>query len=62
MLLKLYSKSANREHMNFTEYCKHIQSLNDEQKHIVMFNRQWCKNYVHAVQKKIKQLMNIKYF
>ena len=49
VLLKLYLKAANREHMSFTEYCKHIRSLNDEQKHIVMFNRQWCKNYVHAV-------------
>ena len=48
-LLKLYSKAANREHISFTEYCKQIRSLNDEQRHIVMFNRQWCKNYVHAV-------------
>ena len=50
VLLKLYSKAANREYMNFSEYCKHIRGLNNEQKHIVMFNRQWCKNYVHAVQ------------
>ena len=32
VLLKLYSKAANREYMNFTEYCKHIRSLNTEQK------------------------------
>ena len=49
LLLKLYSKTANKEYMSFTEYCKHIKSLNHEQKYIVMFNRQWCKNYVHAV-------------
>ena len=49
VLLKLYSKAANSEYMNFTDYCKHIRFLNNEQKHIVMFNRQWCKNYVHAV-------------
>ena len=48
-LLKLYSNAANREHISFTEYCKQIRSLNDEQRHIVMFNRQWCKNYIHAV-------------
>ena len=40
VLLKWYSKAANSEYMNFTDYCKHIRSLNDEQKHIVMFNRQ----------------------
>ena len=49
VLLKLYSKAANREYMSFSEYCKHIRGLNNQQKHIVMFNRQWCKNYVHAV-------------
>ena len=31
VLLNLYSKAADREHMSFPEYCKHIQSLNNKQ-------------------------------
>ena len=33
--------------MNFQDYCKKVRSLNNEQRHIVMFNRPWCKKYVH---------------
>ena len=42
VLLKLYSKAANREHMNFTEYCKHIRSLNTEQKHVMLCSTENC--------------------
>ena len=47
-LVKIYSKAANPKEMTFTEYCVFMQSLNSEQHHIVMYNRSWCREYVHA--------------
>ena len=38
-LVKIYSKAANPKEMTFTEYCAFIQSLNSEQRHIIMYNR-----------------------
>ena len=42
-LIKIYSKAANPNEMIFTEYCS-------QQCHIVMYNRLWCRGYVHASQ------------
>ena len=47
-LVKIYSRAANPKEMTFTEYCTFMQSLNSEQCHIVMYNRSWCREYVHA--------------
>ena len=33
--------------MVLREYCGHIRNLNEQQCHIVMFNRQWCKTFIH---------------
>ena len=46
-LSKLYFQAASRQGMRFRTYCEHINSLNAKQKEVVMFNRQWCKDYVH---------------
>ena len=48
-LCMLYAKAAKRQDMNFHNYCTHIQNLNTEQCHIVMYNRAWCKSYINAV-------------
>ena len=48
-LLKLYTATVKHQHMSFGDYCKNMHSLNEEQKHIVMFNRLWCKDYIHAL-------------
>ena len=47
-LSMLYAKAAKRQDMNFQEYCKYICTLNTEQHQIVMYNRAWCKSYIHA--------------
>ena len=47
-LVKIYSKAANPKERTFTEYCTFMRSLNSEQRHIVMYNRLWCRDYVHA--------------
>ena len=47
-LVKIYSKAANPKEMTFTENCAFMQSLNSEQWHIVVYNRLWCREYVHA--------------
>ena len=48
-LLKLYTATAKNQHMSFGGYCKNMHSLYEEQRHIVMFNRSWCKEYIHAL-------------
>ena len=48
-LCMLYAKAAERQDMNFHNYCTHIQNLTTEQCHIVMYNRAWCKSYINAV-------------
>ena len=35
--------------MRFHEYCSHMRMLNKEQKHIVMYNRAWCKSYINSL-------------
>ena len=45
----LYAKAAKKQDMNLQDYCTHIQNLNTEQCHIVMYNRAWCKSYISAV-------------
>ena len=53
-LAQLYEKAARHHDMTFHEYCLQIRCLNTEQCHIVMFNRAWCKSYIHAMKKKEK--------
>ena len=48
-LLKLYTVTVKHQHVSFGDYCKNVHSLNEEQKHIVMFNQSWCKDYIHAL-------------
>ena len=48
-LLKLYTATTKHQHMSFGDYCKNMHSLNEEQKHIVMFNQLWCKDYINAL-------------
>ena len=48
-LCMLYAKAAQRQDMNFHNYCTHIQNLNTEQHHIVMYNRAWYKSCINAV-------------
>ena len=50
-LSQLYSKAAKKQTMDFQEYCKQIRTLNAKQRHIVMYNRAWCKSYINANQK-----------
>ena len=38
-LCMLYAKAAKKQDMNSHDYCTHIQNLNTEQRHIVMYNR-----------------------
>ena len=47
-LSQIYSKAAKRQGMDFQEYCKYIRCLNREQRHIVTYNRAWCKKYIDA--------------
>ena len=47
---KLYMKAVTQNEITFSDYCKHT-SLN-EQHHIVMFNRAWCKSYINAIRNK----------
>ena len=44
---RLYYQAANRQGMVLREYCGHIRNLNEQQCRIVMFNRQWCKTFIH---------------
>ena len=46
-LSRLYEQAASRQHMGSSQYRAYIRSLNQKQKEIVMYNRQWCKTYVH---------------
>ena len=42
-LTKVYSQVARRSGMTNAEYHTHMRSLNNEQCHIVIYNRAWCK-------------------
>ena len=48
-LCMLYAKAAERQDMNFHNYCRHVCNLNTDQCHIVMYNRAWCNCYTNAV-------------
>ena len=41
-------KQQKKQDMNLHDYCTHMQNLNTEQCHIVMYNRAWCKSYISA--------------
>ena len=49
LLSKLYKKAAKKQFMHFQDYCKKARSLTDEQWHMIMFNRAWCKKYIHSL-------------
>ena len=44
---RLYYQAASKQGMLLREYCEHIRNLNAEQRCVVLFNRQWCKSFVH---------------
>ena len=46
-LAKLYSLAAGKQGLTFRTYCDYVNGLNKKQKQIVMFNRQWCRTYIH---------------
>ena len=48
-LNKQFTKEANKDIMTNREYCKAYCSLNDEQRTVVLFNRNWCKMAVAAL-------------
>ena len=50
-LSQLYSRAAKKQTMDFQEYCKQMRTLNAKQRHIVMYNRAWCKSYINANRK-----------
>ena len=49
VLNKQFTKEANKDIMTNREYCKAYHSLNDEQRTVVLFNRNWCKMAVAAL-------------
>ena len=50
-LSQLYTSAAKHQHMSLKEYCANMRLLNEEQRHIVMYNRAWCKSYIQALRK-----------
>ena len=46
-LSKLYLQAADKQELPFKTYCEFVYNLNKKQKEIVMFNRSWCKAYIH---------------
>ena len=48
VIIQQNDKPAQKD-MNLHDYCTHIQNLNTEQCHIVMYNRAWCKSYISAI-------------
>ena len=54
-LCMLYAKAAKRQDMNFQDYCRCVQTLNKDQCHIIMYNREWFKSYINAVRHGEKQ-------
>ena len=44
---RLYDQAASKQGMLLREYCEHMWNLNAEQQCVVLFNRQWCKSFVH---------------
>ena len=54
-LSMLYAKAAKRQDLNFQDYCKYVCTLNNDLCHVVMYNRAWCKSYIHALRHGKKQ-------
>ena len=54
-LLMLYAKAAKRQDINLQDYCRHVCTLNEDQCHIVMYNRAWHKSYINALRHGKKQ-------
>ena len=50
-LSKLYASAAKHQNMSFKQYCTNMWALNEEQQHIVMYNRLWCKDYIQAIRR-----------
>ena len=48
-LSMLYAKAAKRQDMNLQDYCRYLCTLNKDQRHIVMYNRAWCKSYINTL-------------
>ena len=48
-LTKLYTQVARRSGMTNAEYCTCMRNLNNEQHHIVMYNRAWCKSAISSL-------------
>ena len=46
-LSKLYFQAVGKQGLKFQTYCGHVCQLNAKQRDIVMFNRMWCKNFIH---------------
>ena len=45
----LYAKEARKNVMCNAEYRSNMRQLNEQQREIVMYNRRWCKQYVHSM-------------
>ena len=50
-LSKLYASAAKNQNTSFKQYCTNMWALNEEQRHIVMYNRLWCKDYIQAIRR-----------
>ena len=50
-LNKLYTREAMKGDMTNEDYYNSIQLLNEKQRDIIMWNRQWCKNAIAAKRK-----------
>ena len=60
-LNKQFTKEANKDIMTNQEYCKAYHSLNDEQRTVVLFNRNWYNMAVAALRKWEKQYQLINF-
>ena len=54
-LCMLYAKAAKRQDINFQDYCRHVQTLQQRSPPYSMYNRAWCKSYINAVRHGEKQ-------
>ena len=48
-LSMMFSREARKDIMTNSEYRYYLRHLNTAQRKIIMFNRQWCKNYVRCL-------------
>ena len=59
-LTSKYTKESNKHMLSNNEYNKYMQLLNNKQKEMVMYHRNWCKETVTAL-KITHQLNHIVY-